>query len=60
MISNKHQKHDTKAWVTFLIESNSDKYMHQKEEFVISYLLKVYIDDIIFGSTNEELYEDFT
>ena len=23
-------------------------------------MLKVYIDDIIFGSTNEDLYEDFT
>ena len=43
-----------------MIESNNDKSMHQKEEFVISYLLKVYIDDIIFGSTNEDLYADFT
>ncbi len=27
---------------------------------MISYLLKVYIDDIILGSTNGDLYEDFT
>ena len=39
-----------------MIESNSDKSMHQKEESMISCLLIAHIDDIIFGSTNEELY----
>jgi len=37
--------------------SNKTLFIKRKEEDII--LVQVYVDDIMFGSTNEELYETF-
>ena len=65
MVSNKHQELDMRDLATFLLEKKFIKgkldttlfILHKNNHMII---VQIYVDDIIFGATNEELCQEFS